>query len=144
MVEGKVRNFVHKPFARMPCPIAGCTQLNGGPEEGTVPGIKRHVRSKHKDQYDTVVWPPIYDEVSPNFAPLPSTATGPEGTFIGVDQDALKSDLDETPLPDYDAPAEDDGEVQEIVDELDLLHYKASEPSLEYDPADFESVLQEG
>lgn len=50
----------HIPYARMKCPIEGCTSLRGGPQEGTVPGIKRHVLLVHGEkEFKKVEWPPI-------------------------------------------------------------------------------------
>lgn len=71
----KPRNFTHVPFDRMTCPVPGCKQLNGGPEEGTVPGMKRHARKRHTQaEYDAVVWPPIRaNEVLSSQAPTSYT-----------------------------------------------------------------------
>lgn len=60
----------HVPFDEMVCPVRGrfakrlgvesCTSLRGRPQEGSVPGIKRHVRAVHgKTVFDAVVWPPL-------------------------------------------------------------------------------------
>jgi hypothetical protein len=45
----------------MVCPVDGCGYYGGGPMEGTVPGVKRHVKYVHgPDVYAKVQWPPIY------------------------------------------------------------------------------------
>lgn len=60
----------HVPFDEMTCPVRGrfakrlgveaCTSLRGKPQQGSVPGIKRHVLAVHgKAVYDEVVWPPL-------------------------------------------------------------------------------------
>jgi hypothetical protein len=52
---------VHLPFDRMTCPHDGCESGKGKkPQEGTVPGIKRHVAMVHgQDVADKIDWPPI-------------------------------------------------------------------------------------
>ena len=42
-----------QPLDRIPCPVKGCE------EEGTVPGIKRHVGAAHPDEYDEIQFPPV-------------------------------------------------------------------------------------
>jgi hypothetical protein len=34
-------------FRLIKCPIKGCTHMDGKPQEGTVPGVKRHVKAIH-------------------------------------------------------------------------------------------------
>jgi len=60
------KNFVHVEFDQMQCPVAGCTSLKGGPQKGSVPGVKRHVKLVHGED--------VYNKL--NFPAL-RTATGP-------------------------------------------------------------------
>lgn len=49
--EAKERNYTHVEFDLMTCPVKGCDAgKDGGPREGTVPGIKRHVKLAHGDE----------------------------------------------------------------------------------------------
>lgn len=45
----------------MVCPVDGCRYDKGRPAEGTVVGMKRHVRLVHGlVAAEQVIWPPIY------------------------------------------------------------------------------------
>lgn len=48
------------PYDEMDCPVESCDSLDGGPQHGSVPGIKRHVLLKHsKAAFNRVDWPEI-------------------------------------------------------------------------------------
>lgn len=60
------REYVHVAFDQTVCPIDGCTSLKGGPQKGSVPGIKRHVKMIHGvDVYDKTEFPALRSAEGP-------------------------------------------------------------------------------
>lgn len=58
--NARKRRYVHVPYATMKCPVAGCDSKNGKPQEGSVPGIKRHVILVHgKTAFKNATFPAI-------------------------------------------------------------------------------------
>jgi hypothetical protein len=87
-------------YALTKCPVKGCTHMKGKPQEGTVPGVKRHVWAIHvlrdatitEAQYEKLKFGDLYTK--PAGKAVADSIKGSDGNGSGV-----PTDLASLPVP---------------------------------------------